>query len=151
MENVGSSGTLVLGRSLEGLQALIAGFRASDYPSVTMQHNWSELRDQFRAAVTKVTEKYSMGLTGAYVAPHILRKLLLLNGDLPHLTAAEMGELVPDEQHVLDKLPANLRERGRLARALHCADIYITCYNCLGPSCINPCQQHHTSSGEIQQ
>ena len=151
VENVGSCGTLELGRSLEGLQALIAGFRASDYPSVTMQHNWSELRDQFRAAVTKATEKYSMGLTGAYVAPHILRKLLLLNGDLPHLTAAEMEELVPDEQHVLDKLPASLRERGRLARALHCADIYITCYNCLGPSCINPCQQHHTSSGEIQQ
>ncbi len=132
--DVGSGITFELGRSLLGLQALMNGLRAADYPSVTQRHPWSKLRDGFRAALTKVTEKYSMGLTGTYLAPHILRKFLLLNGDLPHLTVAEMEDLVPDEQQVLAELPMNLRDRGRLARALCCSDMYITCYNCLGLS-----------------
>ena len=134
VENIGNGGTFELGRSLEGLQALMNGFRAADYPSVTTSHPWSELRDKFRAALTTVTKKYSMGLTGDSLAPHILRKFLLLNGDLPHLTVPEMEDLVPDEQKVLEMLPHNLRDRGRLARAVSCSDLYITCYNCRGPS-----------------
>jgi hypothetical protein len=132
--DVGSGMGFELGRSLEGLQALMNGFRAADYPPVTESHPWSKLRDAFRAALTKVTVKYSMGLTGTYLAPHILRKFLLLNGDLSPLTVAEMEDMVPDEQQVLAELPLNLRDRGRLGRVLSCSDMYITCYNCLGLS-----------------
>jgi hypothetical protein len=134
VENIGQDGTFELGRSLDGLLALMDGFRAADYPSTNKGHPWFKLRDEFRAAVTKVTKEYSMGLTGAHLTPHILHKFLLMNGDVPHLTVPEMADLFPDEQQIFEELPFNLRDRGRLATAVSCPDLYITYYNSWGLS-----------------
>lgn len=136
IENIGGQKCKVeLGRSSDGLDALIKGLRGTELLGGSgAPLRWETVQKNFRASLEAVTKKYSMGLTGNYVAPHVLRKLLLLNGDLPPLTIKEMRELVPDEQKVLDNLPAHLRQRGRLAKTLHCPDIYVTCFNCHSPS-----------------
>jgi hypothetical protein len=137
IHNIGSNQrySLELGKSLAGLNVLIKAIRASGScaPDGTV-HPWDDIKTQFEQWIEKITSKMSLGLTGNYVAPHILRKLLILNGDLPPLTTQEMKDLVPDEQKQLGQIPSSLRDRGRLAHALLCPDIYITCYNCQSPS-----------------
>ena len=132
INNLGGTGyQMELGRSLEGLQALIAASPLLDHWTPGQEPiPWHEVKIRFEAAVKKLTEKYTLGMGGTYLAPHLLRKFLLLNGDLPPMTVQEMKDLVPDEQQILRNLPLVLLERGRLARALRCPDIYITCYNC---------------------
>jgi hypothetical protein len=123
--------SLELGKSSVGLDALIQAIRKSDScASDGTPISWNEVHAQYGLWIQKITAKFSMGLTGTYVAPHILRKFLILNGDLPPLTVQEMEDLVPDEQDQLSKIPASLKDRGRLAQAVMCPDIYITCYNC---------------------
>ena len=130
-ENIGKSrATYELGQSLVGLKALMAGFRDSHYPSTAKSHPWRAMKAGFHTALQKATERHTMGLTGDYAGPHILRKMLLLNGDLPALTVPEMVELMPDEQGALDKITDSLRDRGRLSSALMCPDMFITCHNC---------------------
>lgn len=127
--------SLELGRSLVGLDALIEAIRTSDScASDGTSQSWDRVVASFWLWIEKITAKLSMGLTGHYLAPHILRKFLILNGHLPPLTVQEMQALVPDEQNQLSKIPASLKDRGRLAQAMACPDIYITCYNCQHPS-----------------
>ena len=127
--------SLELGRSLVGLEALIKAIRTSDScASDGAPKTSDQVVARFESWVEKITDKLSMGLTGHYLAPHILRKFLILDGALPSLTVQEMQALVPDEQHQLGKIPVSLKDRGRLAQALACPDIYITCYNCEHPS-----------------
>ena len=127
--------SLELGRSLVGLDALIQAIRTSDScASDGTSQSWDRIVKVYGTWIEKITAKLSMGLTGRYLAPHILRKFLILNGNLPPLTVQEMQALVPDEQDQLSKIPASLKDRGRLAQALSCPDIYITCYNCRHPS-----------------
>ena len=129
----GTGLSLELGTSLVGLDAIIEAIRTSDSCASdgrSQTCSWAQVQECFGQWIEKITAKLSMGLTGNYVTPHILRKFLILNGDLPPLTVQEMQALVPDEQHQLSKIPASLKDRGRLASALACPDIYITCYNC---------------------
>jgi hypothetical protein len=127
--------SLELGKSLVGLDAIIQAIRTSDScASDDAPQSWDKVKTRFGLWIDKITAKLSMGLNGHYLAPHILRKFLILNGDLPPLTVQEMQALVPDEQKQLSKIPSSLKDRGRLAKALVCPDIYITCYNCQYPS-----------------
>ena len=129
---IGSGGCeFEFGKSLLGLEALMAGFRSAKYPSTFNVVPWNELRDHFHNALAITTKKYSMGLLGDYAAPHILRKFILLNGDLPPMTVTDMETLMPDEQKLLKHIPTVLRDRGRLAKFVHCGEMYITCFNCI--------------------